>query len=131
MFGIKGCIDASLQVTQFNDDKSTEQYIMPLEIKTGKASNGVAHRAQTMLYTLLLSDRYNMPIHAGLLYYLKSGQTDMIMARRQELCGLIQGRNEMAQYIVDRERLPSVIQDSYKCSRCFASGVCMMYHKVS
>lgn len=32
--------------------------VMPLELKTGRSISGMEHRAQTMLYTLMMSDRY-------------------------------------------------------------------------
>jgi len=33
---------------------------MPFEIKTGMSKAGMEHRAQTMLYTLLMEERYGM-----------------------------------------------------------------------
>ena len=35
-----------------------ESWTMPFEIKTGRAVGVMEHRAQTMLYTLLMEDRY-------------------------------------------------------------------------
>ena len=55
-FGLKGMIDATVQITLQNemDDK---RLTVPLEVKTGKNPT-TAHRAQTALYTVLCSDRY-------------------------------------------------------------------------
>ncbi len=36
---------------------------MPFEIKTGMSRGGMEHRAQTMLYTLLMEERYGMLTH--------------------------------------------------------------------
>ena len=36
---------------------------MPFEIKTGMSRAGMEHRAQTMLYTLLMEERYGMLTH--------------------------------------------------------------------
>ena len=36
---------------------------MPFEIKTGMSKAGMEHRAQTMLYTLLMEERYGMLTH--------------------------------------------------------------------
>lgn len=56
MYGLKGNIDASIQIT--TSDGSGEQVLtVPFELKTGRHANA-AHKAQTALYTLLLSDRY-------------------------------------------------------------------------
>jgi hypothetical protein len=65
MFGLKGKIDASMQVVlkKVNNgnvvsDTSAQTLVVPFELKTGKKSNVLSHRAQTMLYTLLMTDRY-------------------------------------------------------------------------
>ena len=57
MYGLKGNIDATVQVTM-QDDQGERTLTVPLEMKTGTNSTNVSHRAQTALYTLLLSDRY-------------------------------------------------------------------------
>lgn len=40
------------------DSGEEEELVAPLEIKTGRSIGGVRHRAQTLLYTLLMQDRY-------------------------------------------------------------------------
>lgn len=69
MFGLKGKIDASVQVvlkTVNNSNAvagaSAQTLVVPFELKTGKKSNVLSHRAQTMLYTLLMTDRYGKDI---------------------------------------------------------------------
>ncbi|OJJ40513.1 hypothetical protein ASPWEDRAFT_218869 [Aspergillus wentii DTO 134E9] len=57
MYGLKGNIDATVQVA-CHDGESDKNLVIPLELKTGKRDTNQAHRAQTALYTLLLSDRY-------------------------------------------------------------------------
>lgn len=54
-------MDASVQVKIIQDpahDTQFEEHVAPLEIKTGRSVGVMAHRAQTMLYTLLMEDRY-------------------------------------------------------------------------
>ena len=59
-WGLKGKVDASVQASiQKGGAKDVDEHIAPLEIKTGKAVGVMAHRAQTMLYTLLMEDRYS------------------------------------------------------------------------
>lgn len=65
MYGIKGNIDATVQtvIKDDNDDDDNgangkKTLLVPLELKTGRNTSDIAHRAQTSLYTLLLSDRY-------------------------------------------------------------------------
>jgi DNA replication ATP-dependent helicase Dna2 len=60
-WGLKGKVDASVQAKIIRDtDKAEmiEEEVAPLEIKTGRSVGVMAHRAQTMLYTLLMEDRY-------------------------------------------------------------------------
>lgn len=57
MYGLKGNIDATIQVVM-QDDEGERVLTVPLEVKTGKNTTNTSHRAQTALYTLLLGDRY-------------------------------------------------------------------------
>ena len=57
MYGLKGNIDATVQA-RVRDRKSDRTITVPFEMKTGKNSTAAIHRAQTMIYTLLLKDRY-------------------------------------------------------------------------
>lgn len=66
MYGLKGNIDATVQVTM-QDDQGERTLIVPFEIKTGKNSSNSAHSVQTALYNLLLSNRYGMFAHCFLL----------------------------------------------------------------
>ena len=56
MYGLKGNIDATVQVLM-KDGNDEKTLTVPLEVKTGRSQNA-SHKAQTSLYTLLLSDRY-------------------------------------------------------------------------
>lgn len=65
MYGLKGNIDATVQVA-CRDKDGLKNLVVPLELKTGKRDTNQAHRAQTALYTLLLSDRYGKFIRCTL-----------------------------------------------------------------
>ncbi|KAA8525630.1 hypothetical protein F0562_007488 [Nyssa sinensis] len=107
---------------------------MPLEFKTGKGTNGqsaMEHSAQVMLYTLLMSDRYET-IDSGLLYYLHTDQTQGIVVRRSDLVGLIMRRNELANDILKAsatQQLPPMLQSPSMCKGCRHLNVCTIYHK--
>jgi DNA replication ATP-dependent helicase Dna2 len=69
-YGLKGKIDVTVEAhvletpadsknRVFKPHNSSDPQIYPLEIKTGRQPSGIEHIAQTMLYTLLLSDRYS------------------------------------------------------------------------
>lgn len=122
---------------------------MPFEIKTGRAIAAMEHRAQTMLYTLLTAERYGVQVPAGLLYYTQTTEVVRVPATRNELRGLFIARNEMAGYMMRRNRkthltqadmedgyasepfLPPTIDNERTCKRCFALDACMLYRKVS
>lgn len=57
MYGLKGNIDATVQVIM-KDGGKEKTLTVPFELKTGKNNSNASHKAQTALYTLLLSDRY-------------------------------------------------------------------------
>lgn len=57
MYGLKGNVDATVQVV-YDDGEDHKTLTIPLEMKTGRKDTSSSHRAQTALYTLLLSDRY-------------------------------------------------------------------------
>lgn len=40
------------------DEQGKRALTVPFEVKTGRNTTNTSHRAQTALYTLLLSDRY-------------------------------------------------------------------------
>ena len=70
-WGMKGKVDASVHATiQAPAAKGKGKPIdvgptagpMPFEIKTGRAIGVMEHRAQTMLYTLLMEERYRASV---------------------------------------------------------------------
>ncbi|PCH37109.1 hypothetical protein WOLCODRAFT_83460, partial [Wolfiporia cocos MD-104 SS10] len=131
-------------------------WTMPLEIKTGRATSGMEHRAQTMLYTLLMAERYSAPVPSGLLYYTRSDEVIRVPAVRNEVRALLVARNELAGWMMRRIRgaetrkgkesgvetgendaigmsdesfLPPTIDDAWQCGKCYALDTCMLYRK--
>lgn len=107
------------------------------------------HRAQTILYTLLMSARYSEDVTSGLLYYTQSEEVVRVPVGRNELKALVMARNEIASYIAKRQVkkkvaeegnecasssiepfLPPTIDDERTCGRCFVKDACMLYKKV-
>ncbi|EGF98352.1 uncharacterized protein MELLADRAFT_113623 [Melampsora larici-populina 98AG31] len=112
-YGLKGKIDATVEAAIIEEPKKVgfffnkelftqECNVFPLEIKTGRKPNGVEHTAQTMLYTLLMSDRYNQNVPAGLLFYTSINEITRVRAVKAELRQLIIARNHLASYIHKR-----------------------------
>ncbi|KAL6302085.1 Dna2-domain-containing protein [Sparassis latifolia] len=160
-YGLKGKVDASVQavISEIDGESSPfTRWTMPLEIKTGRAVAGMEHRAQTMLYTLLMAERYGTEVPSGLLYYTQSEEVVRVPAARNEVRALLVARNDMAGYMMRRIRgsrsqrnsadkkqsstvedleelpqsesfLPPTIDDVWQCGKCYALDTCMLYRK--
>jgi DNA replication ATP-dependent helicase Dna2 len=129
-YGLKGNIDATVQVQIEEPSVPTRTLIVPLEVKTGKNTSLMNHRAQTMLYTLMMSDRYDVDVKCGMLYYVDAKESIRVRALRNEVRGLIMGRNELARWIKARDGLPEMIRSERDCKNCYAADSCLVYHKV-
>lgn len=127
---------------------SWEYNMLPIEFKTGKwrPSTVITHRAQVLLYLLLLRLRhYSLPgtIYSkhypapsfGLLVYLNDEEQrmDLIEPQWSEIVALIQSRNQLAGYLHNGSGhpLPPIINDFHRCSNCFFAGECMVQHAMA
>ncbi|GJE93896.1 DNA replication ATP-dependent helicase/nuclease DNA2 [Phanerochaete sordida] len=155
-YGLKGKVDASVQAvvadiedatnpfTAAKPTRRTAAHPAPLEIKTGRAVAGMEHRAQTMLYTLLMAERYGAEVPSGLLFYTQSEEVVRVPTVRNEVRALMMRRNELAGWIMRRIRqgeakkaeveveeafLPPTIDDPRICGKCFSVDTCMLYRK--
>ncbi|RKF65749.1 DNA replication ATP-dependent helicase/nuclease DNA2 [Erysiphe neolycopersici] len=127
-YGLKGNIDATVQVT-VKDEKFKRTLTVPFELKTGK-NPSTSHIAQTALYSLLLSDRYDIEVAYGILYYMETSETKQIPAIRHELRHMIMQRNELACFVRERSfQLPAMLKKQHMCSKCYAKVPCSIYHK--
>lgn len=152
MFGLKGKIDSTIlmkfkSTATANDDKYTT-VLCPFELKTGQSTTSLNHRAQTMLYTLMLNDRYCRPIDYGLLFYISTGDLIRISAYRRDIQSILIKRNIFAQHLkrdmsngtnlesdicapsISSNKLPPQILNEHLCKRCFQIDTCIMYHKL-
>ncbi|GAA6010418.1 hypothetical protein JCM10207_001295 [Rhodosporidiobolus poonsookiae] len=126
-YGLKGKIDVSTSSTVVDWVGFTRKGTTPFEIKTGRSIAGMEHRAQTMLYTLLMSDRYDQDVDSGLLYYTKTNEIFRVQAARNELRGLILARNRFATFLHRRMTLtpsgaPAATQSTVLPSQLAADG---------
>ncbi|KJZ74681.1 hypothetical protein HIM_06031 [Hirsutella minnesotensis 3608] len=130
MYGLKGNIDATVEAIMLDGNKK-RTVTVPFEVKTGKFVNS-SHMAQTALYTLLLSDRYDIDIVCGILYYMETSKTMRIPAIRHELRHMIMQRNQLACYIRERSvQLPPMLKSKHMCGKCYAKTSCFVYHKLA
>lgn len=158
-YGLKGKLDASITAVIENQEapingrgqvkKTILSGPMPFEIKTGdQAYRGIQYRAQTMLYTLLMSQRYGYQVDEGLLYYTQTDEPIKVTASRNEVQALMVARNDMVYHMAKKakdmarnaelnkfeptsEHLPDIIDDERTCERCYVLDTCMLYRKVS
>ncbi|KAG0229914.1 Tripartite DNA replication factor [Actinomortierella wolfii] len=131
MFGLKGKIDASVQVKVLHNNGKMQTLTVPFELKTGRSSRVTAHRAQTILYTLLMTDRYGVDVEYGLLFYLKTGEFIRVPAVRDEVRAIMMQRNEMALYDDTRLDLPPMVKVERTCRYCYSISTCTVMHKLT
>jgi len=142
-YGLRGKLDASVQAAVVRNPGSSCTHPAPFEIKTGRVVAGLDHRDQTMLYTLLMQERYGDSVDLGLLYYTQSEEVISVPVTRLELRALVGVRNTIAEWMARRFRgfrqhrfqddssfLPPTIDNERLCGRCYALDACMLYRRV-
>ncbi|CAG9559095.1 unnamed protein product [Danaus chrysippus] len=147
--GLKGKIDATLEVTIHNrKDKTT---IVPLELKSGRASVSAEHTGQLVLYGMMMSVLEGKdPARGeqrGLLLYLKDKinitevncdypeRRDLVMLRNELVQHLAPGPNDMSQdELTDIEdlgnyhqSLPEPVNHHSACSKCAYLTLCSLH----
>ncbi|EFN73136.1 DNA2-like helicase [Camponotus floridanus] len=132
--GIKGRIDVTAEV-----NINSRRKIMPLEVKTGRASYSLEHKGQVILYLMMMGSR-DQDIDTGLLLYLKENAMQEIKSSHHEKRDLILLRNTLVHYFskkpedhnVDSQsdlktmELPEPINHP-ACTRCPYQTLCCAY----
>uniref|UniRef100_A0A1B6CR65 DNA replication ATP-dependent helicase/nuclease DNA2 n=1 Tax=Clastoptera arizonana TaxID=38151 RepID=A0A1B6CR65_9HEMI len=129
--GLKGKIDVTVH-TKSNLKKK----IMPLELKTGRASFSTEHRGQVILYTMMMSEIGSL-VDSGLLLYLREGIMKEIMTGNAERRDLMILRNQLVQYLeiikqtavddhgrITAPTLPDPINHRSACMKCPYNTLC-------
>lgn len=153
MFGLKGNVDATVQAVF--GGTPLKKVLAPFEVKTGRTTNAPAHHAQTALYTLLMSDRYEVDVKAGVLYYLESSNISHVAPSVTEIRQMMQQRNRLASYIhraryprvghdenadtsvasqsqvTEQSGLPAMMKNPFKCAKCYARQSCFTLHALA
>lgn len=100
--------------------------ISPIEVKSGKSRNmlgSIDHRAQVILYTMMLEERYKSEVDSGILYYIRGEQTIGVPSSLVERRALVMKRNEVAAALhsvlyQDKMELPELVNDKMACKWC-------------
>ncbi len=128
MWGITGKVDVVLQA-QIGDAPSA---VVPLELKTGPTPidrmGQTPHRAQVILYTVLLEQAYGCKVESGLLYYSANSAVIGMKRNRMHLAALIQQRNAIA-FHLSHERMPALKKEPHFCNSCAQAPVCSLVHR--
>ncbi|KAM6977889.1 DNA replication ATP-dependent helicase/nuclease DNA2 [Aplochiton taeniatus] len=137
-FGLKGKIDVTATVRIQRRGRSSQDRIMPLELKTGRESNSIEHRSQVILYTLMSLERRS-DAEAGFLLYLKTGNLHPVVANHMDRRELMKLRNTLARYLGNSlekragqtglTSLPEIVTDRQTCKFCPNRRPCALYDR--
>ncbi|KAJ1856993.1 DNA replication endonuclease-helicase Dna2 [Coemansia sp. RSA 1822] len=133
-FGLKGKVDLTVLAQYAQLESGPTGRLEPFELKTGRRTDNAGHRAQVMMYTLLLADRYGVDVDAGLLYYPRTGQVVRVERHDNELRALVMMRNTMTQHLqhaaeAGQRALPDMLGNEFMCTRCAYQGPCFITHR--
>lgn len=129
-YGIRGFVDATVEtcIRTSRDDTDIKRFLVPLEIKTSvNPKSTFTHQAQTTLYTLLLSERYEIDIDFGLLVYSDNATTIIVPTIQREVMDLIIKRNQIAMSLNKKDSLPPMIDNERQCRLCEYLDYCVVY----
>lgn len=124
--GLRGRIDATVEVSTADG----EIMLAPLEIKTGKRETSAAHRAQAMLYTLLMREQHPGNAHPwSLLWYADIGTMIAVDPSSLELRQLVQKRNSLVRAVsgANVTPLPPPTTQIQTCQFCAFQSACSTY----
>lgn len=146
-WGLKGATDASVQArfttpseasSRNRNGEGDTSVVLPLELKTGsKVYAGVEHQGQVILYTLLLTERYQQMCRDGLLMYVPGIESNRIAAMATHVRGLVIARNNYASAMArvkavgsstSAQVFPPMIRMRRECERCFQVDECVLHH---
>ncbi|XP_074594550.1 DNA replication ATP-dependent helicase/nuclease DNA2-like [Brevipalpus obovatus] len=115
--GVKGKVDASCQVTIHG--QMPRKILMPLELKTGRASFSSEHMGQVSLYSMMMKERGSNECDSGLLLYLKNEpRMRSVQIKRPVEKALIERRNELAYFLSQPLDGPDLRDSEYYCPKC-------------
>ncbi|KAL1386056.1 hypothetical protein pipiens_012889 [Culex pipiens pipiens] len=133
--GLKGKIDVTVDA-RCNSNQPLQ--VMPLELKTGRASFSAEHKGQLVLYEMMMN-LVGHKVENGILLYLREGKCAPVSGNRNIKRDLIMLRNEVANFLSkslpnvdsadfdlakDTLQLPEPLNNAHVCSRCPYAVIC-------
>lgn len=105
--------------------------IVPIEIKTGKLypSGSLEHRAQSMLYSMVIENRYNTKINKSILLYVQDrGLPVLVASNKFDRHALLQTRNSIVNALNDTTgTLPDFASNPDSCKFCPVVNACHLH----
>ncbi|KAM7349612.1 DNA replication helicase/nuclease 2 isoform 1-T2 [Cochliomyia hominivorax] len=152
--GLKGKIDVSVKIHprrqkgQMANFVKQQEKVVPLELKTGRATFSMEHKGQLILYQMMLS-ALGKPTETGLLLYLRETLMREIVGSRNEQRDLIGLRNDLSHYLasfpdfqnqpnelslpeekfIQPFELPEPISHPVACAQCAYATLCCSFAK--
>lgn len=134
IYGLKGFLDATVLA---HEEKKHE--IVPLEVKTGKLGS-ISHEAQGLIYTLLLKDKYEVPVNYFLLLQTRTNNFVKHPKVLHSIKHVLMARNQLATKLkyrleeITRDKpfeiiLPPILQSS-ACDNCPTKESCMVLNNL-
>ncbi|XP_017073821.1 DNA replication ATP-dependent helicase/nuclease DNA2 [Drosophila eugracilis] len=133
--GLKGKVDVSVKVK----NQLRKEEIIPLELKTGRASFSMEHKGQLLLYQLMHSAQ-GRDTKSGLLLYLREGLLREVPSGRNEQRDLVMLRNDLAHWLtkeitipdgkedpLEQMQLPEPVYHHSACGNCPYSTICSSF----
>ncbi|EDX02897.1 DNA replication ATP-dependent helicase/nuclease DNA2 [Drosophila yakuba] len=133
--GLKGKVDVSVKVK----NQRQREEIIPLELKTGRASFSMEHKGQLLLYQLMHSAQ-GRDTQSGLLLYLKEGLLREVGSGRNEQRDLLMLRNDLAHWLTREVAIPAGKEDPLEqlplpepvyhhsaCGNCAYNTICTSF----
>lgn len=121
-YGLKGKVDISAEVVMSggtNGHLNETRAVLPLELKSGKASFSSEHVAQATMYSLMMDNRQHGSCSSGLLLYLKDGpKMKEIILKTLPKHSLIQRRNDYDQFSRKWDEGPEFKDSMRSCVSC-------------
>lgn len=132
-YGLKGDIDITAQVAVVTKG-SSQNHVVPIEIKTSRKNVPISHSAQTMIYTLMAADRYGLyenGVAFGILVYILQQKTIQVTSNKMHVANILVQRNKLAVAMKQEEnKLPPIEASAFMCMNCEYFTSCSLISNV-
>lgn len=83
------------------------------------------HKIQTALYGMMISEKYNMEVKQGYIFYIRNGSMMNIVKITPELCREAISTIQSILDIISSEKIPQRTKYKIRCSDCCYKNICV------